>query len=342
MEIESDTEGACHCPRDSQVVWHGSRSPRLLRESLRERGFALHLSTDVTDSNAAVHCFGDDVTLQAIAAALEGVGCPAFVIRDPHDRDAYDELLADDRITYVVPTAVDDDDVVALISALAGGRRIVAGPHVDAAFLRRIALAQSPTELRTVLRSAIAHAARARDGRVLFHDVERRGFWSDDPESLESTASGIAGFVLHTGLAVASTRAGGDARFDRSLDLPHGSPDDRLLAVAVRGATTTVAVLVATRDAAAPAFELRDLAALEALAVHAAPFVDAWIGPDPRDADDAERSPFRVRARRQLELPHELVAEPLHLDGRWSQRTTWLALATLVAVLAVVLAGRWM
>ena len=66
-------------------------------------------------------------------------------------------------------------------------------------------------------------------------------------------------------------------RFDPDLDNPHGEPTDRFLGVPIRASRGAVtAVLVALRSASA-AFEPLEIAAMEAIAAHASPYVAAWL-----------------------------------------------------------------
>ena len=91
-----------------------------------------------------------------------------------------------------------------------------------------------------------------------------------------------------------------------------------------------MAVLVALRRAAEPPFEPLEIAAAEAVAAHASPYLAAWLL-------EPEESPFRLRALRELEQPLTSGPEPLRLDRTWTRRAGWLVVATFVVVLLALL-----
>ena len=138
-------------------------------------------------------------------------------------------------------------------------------------------------------------------------------------------------FVLRTGLPLCLQRIGEDPRFDRELDDPDGDPAGRFLAVPVRaGDGEVVAVLAAVRAAREPAFEPRDVTALETVAEHVVPYLTPWLAtsaeaaPSPEAAAraplTAARNPFRRRALDQLERPPAAGAAPLLAPLRAGRR----------------------
>ena len=148
-------------------------------------------------------------------------------------------------------------------------------------------------------------------------------------------AVGLAGFVARTAVTLCLARVGEDPRFDPEVDAPDGRPDDRFLAVPVlTGRGEVAAVLVALRRGDEPQFEPRDVAALETVAAHAAPYLapslaEAGAGPSGStpSADTADgapgvprpEGPFRERALRELENPGGKAAPPLRaaVARRW-------------------------
>jgi hypothetical protein len=88
-----------------------------------------------------------------------------------------------------------------------------------------------------------------------------------------------------------------------------------------------MAVLAATRSVNERPFEPIDVAAMEAIAAHASPYVAAWL------VEPADEGPFRQRALRELEQPYSIGPEPLRLEPAWTRRATWFAVASFVALL---------
>ncbi|HEX2059963.1 MAG TPA: hypothetical protein VHK90_04420 [Thermoanaerobaculia bacterium] len=270
--------------------------------------------------------FEPGVTAATVKAALESLDCAA-IVQAPADLDAFQALVDGDRLFYLSRGVLAERDLEALIASANAPRRPDAGldQFLSARDLRRLALAQSISELADALRAAAANAVPADRTRCVLFDRERNVLWVPNESDGESTAAGVVSFVLRTGLSACVPRIGDDPRCDLELDDPGGEPSDRFLGVAVF-CGTAVAVLVALRGNHAPPFEPRDVAALEAVAAHASPYLAAWLGGE-------DESPFRRRALRELEQPAFSGPEPLRLDAQWQRRASWLTLAAFVALL---------
>lgn len=303
---------------------------------------------DHAESAPAVLCFGPEASPAEVKAALDAApNCAGIVLAAEGRIGAFQELLDADRLFYLSRGVLPERELAALIeSAAASVNPSVTAPatatldrFLSADVLRRLALAQNLSDLADGLRAAIVKGASARRGRCVLFDREREMLWvpagSSEPESGQSTAVGLVSFILRTGITVCLPHLAHDPRFDRELDDPDGDPSDRFLGVPVRtGRGEIVAVLVALRPASEQAFEPLEIAAMEAIAAHASPYLAAWLGTAPTDG----ASPYRQRALRELEMPMSTGPEPLRLEPKWTHGGTWAITFTLAAlVLALVL-----
>jgi hypothetical protein len=293
----------------------------------------------IREHERAVLLFGPDTTAAQVNDVLDRVAqeapltaCASIVVVDDDEQLADFQALIDaDRLFYLSRGALPARDLAALIDhALSPQRADVSlDRYLGANDLRRMALAQNVTELAEALRSAASHAVDAERTRCVLFDGERQVLWvPGESTDGESAAVGLVSFILRSGVAVCLPRLGGDPRFDRDLDNPHGEPTDRFIGVPIRaGRGTVAAVLVALRPAYERPFEPLEIAAMEAIAAHASPYVAAWL----LDAEETG-GPFRRRALRELEQPTS-GPEPLRLDPAWTRRASWLAIATFAAFL---------
>ncbi|HLE85539.1 MAG TPA: peptidase domain-containing ABC transporter, partial [Thermoanaerobaculia bacterium] len=286
-----------------------------------------------------------ETTLDTLARAAPGARCPSLVLAAADDLAGFQELVDDDRLFYLAREPLPDRDLAALIESAAGGLghpaagRAAASPAqvpldrlLTADTLRRLALAESAAELARELAPALALAVGARRGHCLLFDRERQALWLPEmeTEARHSPAAGLAAYVLRTGHSVCLARVGDDPRFDPELDGGGGGEADRYLGVAVRaGDGEIVAVLAALRGPEEPPFEPREIAGLETLAAHAAPYLAPWIPggvapaaePGPGATGSASSGgPFRRRALRELERPSGAGAAPLVAGARSRRR----------------------
>jgi hypothetical protein len=332
---DADEDG-CTVARPSVVWLGGNAPPRRLRELLVQRG--LRLGNE--PGERAVLCFGPGASADDVKRALDAHSASAAIVLASRETAGdFQELIDADRLFYFSRGELAERDLLTLIDSAASllAPRSEAAPPDGilpaAGTLRRLALATSVAELADTLQGAVAAAVSAERARCLLFDRERQTLWAPadgaDSDEGESTAAGLVSFVLRTGATLCLANAGDDGRFDRDLDDPRGDHRDRFLAAPVRaGGRDVVAVLVALRSPRERPFEPRDVAAIEAVAAHAAPHLAAWL---PAAAEDD--NPFRRRALREIELPATAAPEPLRLEPAWTRRASWLAAAAFAAAL---------
>jgi hypothetical protein len=256
------------------------------------------------------------------------------IVRAAAERLAeFQQLIDADRLFYVAPPGMAEHELDALIDGALPSRRADPIPSADS--IRRIALAQSLHDLAAALRAAVVTTVGPTRARCLLFDDEGQVLWAPDEfDDGASPAVGILSFAYRTATTVCHAYLGDDPRCDLHLDDPDGDPTDRLLAVPVCAADGSVlAVLSAVRAADEPPFTPQEIAAVETLARHAAPFVADWIG-------GPAAGPFRQQALRELQQGSSAGPEPLRLDPVWIRRASWLVIVTVIAlVLAVTFVG---
>lgn len=314
----------------------------------------------IAASSRAILVFGPGATPEQVRSALDRLAreapdtaCLSLVLAGTDDLAGFQDLIDEDRLFYLAGGALSERDLAGLTaSASAALEQRVHVPAqrpapstlpldrlLNADHLRSLALAQGAEEVAEAVRAAVLRAVGADRARCAFYDPERQALWipgeGTDPEDRESPAVGLTSFILRTGVPLCLPRIGDDPRFDSDLDDPEGNPADRFLGVPVRaGEGEVVAVLTAVRPPGEPAFEPLEIAALEAIAAHVAPYLKAWLPA----SGAATSGPFRAQALRELESPAALGLEPLRLTPGWTRWTWWLAVATLIAgLLACVL-----
>ena len=337
-----------------RIGWIGtSGPPQRLAKALADRAITLE---KVADPSARVLCFAPGHTAAEVEGALadEQGDRPApivVVLGAAGSLDDFQRLIDGDRLFHLSRGALPDRDLVALLTSAAdaaaeGPRRTdrrsppasLPLDHVlSADVLRRLALARTLDDLTDALAAATADAVAVTAGRAhcLLVDRENRTLRPSstgpagrtEGEMGHTPAVGLAGFVARTAMALRLARVGEDSRFDPEADAPEGTPDDRFLAVPVlTGEGEVAAVLVALRPSDEPQFEPRDVAALETVAAHAAPYLAAPLGASPSTASahaaiDAARpdGPFREEALRERETPGGKVAPLLRaaVVRRW-------------------------
>lgn len=281
--------------------------------------------------------FGPNASAADVTASLDALTpqpVAAIVLTTTEELADFQGLIDADRLFYLACGELSQRDLDALVeSALASKPPNVSlDLFLGMGNLRRMALAQSVPELADALRAAVTKAAGAERTRCVLFDSERQVLWIPNESESESTAVGLVSFILRTGVTICLPRLGEDARFDLDLDDPDGEASDRFLGVPVRASGAVMAVLVAIRPADEPPFEPLDIAAMEAVAAHASPYIAAWLG------EPADDGPFRQRALREHEQPYSVGPEPLRLEPAWTQRATWFAIATFVALLVAFVA----
>ena len=285
--------------------------------------------TAIRSSERAVLVFGPGAFAADVTASLDALApltVTAIVLTTKDQLPDFQELIDSDRIFYLSCGELPARELDALIDSALAQKQLNAAPDrfLGAVNLRRIAIAQSVNELADALRFAAANTVDAERTRCVLFDRGSNALWIPGESDGESTAVGLVSFILRTGTTVCVPRLGDDVRFDLDLD---GEPSDRLVGVPVVANASPVAVLVATRNAQQPAFEPVDVAAMEALAAHASPYVAAWLIEPEIDG------PFRYGALREQQQAQNAPRDPLQLDPVWMQRATWLSISALVALL---------
>lgn len=267
---------------------------------------------------AQVLCFGPGHSAEEVEAALAGLAGLAepesteptsmdgehsappvvLVLGASGALDDFQRLIDDDRLFHLSQGRLPDRDLVALLTAAADAATGRTGAPrrqspraslpldrvLDADVLRGLALARSPGPLTDAAAAAVTGAVGAASAHCLLVDREHQALRPSgtgaESEVRHTPAVGLAGFVSRTAVALCLARVGEDPRFDPEVDNPGGAPDDRFLAVpVVTGRGEVVAVLTALRPADEPLFEPRDLAALETVAAHTAPYIAASLEP---------------------------------------------------------------
>gem|GEM_PF-14087 len=347
---EADEPGGCTgaLEPNRRIGWIGaSGPPQRIAQALAERDINLepvpgaHQPDPDADIPAPVLCFGPGHTAEEVEAALgestAGAERVVLVLGATGPLDDFQRLIDDDRLFHLSRGTLPDRDLVALLAAAADaassreGRAPRAGRPspppslpldrvVDVDLLRRLALARTADDLADALAAAVSCAVRTSAAHCLLFDREHQalrpaGAGIPGSEIRHTPAVGLAGFVARTAVPLCLPRIGEDPRFDPEVDDPEGKPDDRFLAVpVVTGQGEMAAVLIALRRADEPLFEPRDVAALETVAAHTAPYLatvptEADRSARPGATDDEPpapplpKGPFRERALRELESP---------------------------------------
>jgi multidrug efflux pump subunit AcrA (membrane-fusion protein) len=183
------------------------------------------------------------------------------------------DRLSADALSRIVRGAVDTSRArpVAASAAAVNNKALELQSLLDAA--RIVGLQRSPGDAATVAAQQLERLIGA--DRALCHvyeplrDVLVAVDSRADFEREVAASGGVTGLVVRTGALIHLDTAGDDARFVRELDHPLGNASDRLLLVPVRaGRDQVVAVLVASRAAAARDFSADDRDLAEAFAGH--------------------------------------------------------------------------
>lgn len=212
---------------------------------------------------------------------------PIVLIGNP-ERDP-----GDSRVVFVVRAAVPDDQLQAVLTAVATGSALAeATPPVSP---------QNPTEARAAQRSFAASRklATATDlasteqiaveamielldverAHCLFYDADSAALWSEARERAggdgRRAIGGLAGWSARTGLPCAAPIAGDDPRYVVSIDDPEGDPAAQIMVQPILGGDSRVhAVLVAIRRTRRAPLGATEAAMLARFAALAAPLLD--------------------------------------------------------------------
>jgi hypothetical protein len=295
--------------------------------------------------------FGPGAEASDVTAALDTLAeqaprtrCTNIVLSAPERLADFQPLIDADRIFYLCCGDLPEGQIEVLIEGarMTEPREASADLFLPVEDLRRMATATNVAEVADAVERAISNVVESARSRCVLFDREQQVLWTPGDAHEEASASvGLISFIIRSGTTVCLARLDGDPRVDLELDDPDGRASDRFLGVPVRAARgAIVAVLVAVRPEHESAFQPFEIALLEALAVHASPYLATWLMQTTvQTTVQTTSSPFRHNALRELDRPPLAGAEPLRLNAAWTRGTPWLAVATFAALaVALVLA----
>lgn len=278
-----------------------------------------------------------------------------MVIGDP------DQPLADPRIAFVVRAAIPDDQLQALIIAIATGSALATpGPaaspqdpnearRAQLAFSasRKLAAASSLAQTEAIAAQTIAEMLDCDRAACLFYDGDDGSLWSE--ARMRATgddriaSSGLAGWSARTGLASSAAIAGDDPRFSAPIDDPEGEGTDHILVQPILGADAKVhAILVAIRRARGQALGPVEVAVLARFAALAAPLLDQLsihIESQQLLADGEDAEPlFRAEAVEAATVAK--LGDVVRAGPGWLTWSYWLLVVLLLGTTALVIFGR--
>lgn len=273
--------------------------------------------------------------LDALAQNAARTRCTSIVLTSREQLADFQPLIDADRLFYAACGDLPQEQLDALIASARATNEAPADLFLSADDLRRIALAENVADVAGAVERAIGNVIETRRSRCVLFEHDQQVLWTPGDGSEEASAAvGLISFIVRTGMVVSLARLADDPRVDLDLDNPDGNPSDRFLGVPVRAPRgVIVAVLIAIRPEHLSPFQPAEVAILEAVALHAGPYLTAWLL-------QTSGSPFRSNALRELEQPLLAGPEPLRLNAAWMRGTPWLAVATfaaLVMALAVTL-----
>jgi membrane fusion protein (multidrug efflux system) len=213
-------------------------------------------------------------------------GAPVVVMGDP-------ERPADPGVSHVIRAATPDDQLQALLTALATGSALAppnpptAPQNADEARRAQLAFTASrklasATDLRsteTIAVEAIAEMLDAERVQCLYYDADQGALWSETKQRAagddRTAIAGMVGWSARTGLPCMAAIAMDDPRYVGALDDPEGDPASPILVQPILGADARVhAVLVAARRPRRPPLGAGEAMMLARFASLAAPLLD--------------------------------------------------------------------
>ena len=332
---------------------HASRS----RELIENAGPALVITGPDVSASESIAC------LTAISTNHPRPRHLGIVTRAGDDLAPFESLVSSDVIFYLSRSPPEADALVALALAAFGIRsaaRSDFGPLTlgeRSAYLRRAracaqAIASADTASR--LASAMENAARqivAADQVVCsFFDPDRDTLAADFEQTsrVESSASGLAGFVVRVGAPLCTADAAADPRFDPQIDCPGRATARAWVGVPLTAPSGDVAgVLVAMRAHERTPFSDAEFASLSFLVELAAPHVHQLALMRHADADAMSSANsafsqvdlFRAEALASYAAQSESRPAVLKLQARWTAWAYWLVLCAVAAFLIFAAVG---
>ncbi len=159
----------------------------------------------------------------------------------------------------------------------------------------RLSAQEEVRSTATLIAEKAGTLIRADHSEYLIFDGDKDSLWSgpdrSGSERLETSATGLGGFVARTGEPLRVPNAASDPRFDPDLDGPGGTGQIHYAAEPVFGLNHEVmAVLTVTRDASADPFSDSEVRYLQLLAAGTAPWLSLRLLQDRVDADLLKRT----------------------------------------------------
>jgi membrane fusion protein (multidrug efflux system) len=211
---------------------------------------------------------------------------PILQIGDPERDD-------DPRVAYVARAALPDDQLQAVIAAVATGSAVApaASPappqsqsearRAQLAFAasRKLAAATDLASTESIAVETLIELLDVERAHCLFYNGEDGALWSEARERAggdERRASGgLVGWSARTGLPSSAAIAGDDPRYVGAIDDPEGDPASQILVQPIIGADARVhAILIAIRRSRRAPLGAPEAAVLARFAGLAAPLLD--------------------------------------------------------------------
>lgn len=270
---------------------------------------------------------------------------------------------SDPRIAYVVRAAIPDDQLQAVVTAIATGSPVAGPPNtispqspaeaklVQRAFAasRKLAAASDllTTELTTI--GALIEVLDLSRAYMLFFDGASGALWAQSKQLADdddrAAVGGMVGWSARTGLACAATVAGDDPRFDALIDDPDGEGADQIMVQPILGSDARVhGVLVAVRRARTAPFGPDDALVFARFAGFAAPLLDQLSthveGMEliNAEADQDPRPRFRKEAVEASDVRQ--WGDIIRVSPRWLSWGYWMLLVLLAGSVAMLVLGR--
>lgn len=278
---------------------------------------------------------------------------PIVVIGDPA------RPPGDPRVAFVARAAMPDDQLQAVLAAVATGSALAplhppGAPRTAAeaerarlAFTatRRLAAAVDLAATEAIARTAVAELLEADRAHCLYYDAASGALWSEERQrgngDERRAITGLAGWCARTGLPAAVPAAGDDPRHVAAIDDPFGDLRAQLLVQPILGADARVhAVLVVARAARRPAFGPDDAALLARFAQLAAPLLDQLsIHIEGQQLIEA-RGPELFSADAVAAAAPQAWGDVVRVAPPWLASGYWLLVGLMAASVALAWLGR--
>jgi hypothetical protein len=308
--------------------------PEEQRARVRRIGAAaVWIDFEIVDDLASVH---DDRPILAIGDPQRDVDPRlAFVVR---------ASLPDDQIQAVI-TAVATDAALAAPSSPAAPQSPDEARRAQAAFTasRRLAAATDLASTEAAAAQALAELLDVEHAHCLFYDPDDGSLWSEarlaSAGDERRAVTGMAGWSARTGLACGAAIAGEDPRFFTAIDDPDGDPACSILVQPIIGADARVhAVMIALRRSRRPPLGAIEATTLARFAALSAPLLDQLsVHVEGQEMLDADRSLFRTEAARAAIA--QGWGDVVRVAPSWLSWAYWLLVLLLVGSGAFVALG---